>query len=130
MTILVGYIPTRVGEVVLGTAMKESRLRGTRLVIVNTARGDAPLEKHRIDPEERQALEERLGAAGIDFEIREVLRPQEPSDVLLDVAEEIKPELLVIGLRRRSPVGKLIMGSTAQKVLLEAPCNVLGVRVR
>ena len=130
MTILAGYIPTRVGEAVLGAAMEEAQLRGTRLVIVSSARGDAPLEKHRLDPHERQALEERLGGARIDFEILEVLRRQDPADAILDAAEKIEPQLLVIGLRKRSPVGKLIMGSTAQKILLEAPCNVLGVRVR
>ena len=47
---------------------------------------------------------------------------------MLDAAEEHNADLIVIGLRRRTPVGKLIMGSTSQRILLEADCPVLAVK--
>ncbi|MEN8584045.1 universal stress protein [Burkholderia sp. RS01] len=47
---------------------------------------------------------------------------------VLDAAEKYRAELIVIGLRKRTPVGKLIMGSTAQQILLEASCPVLAVK--
>jgi nucleotide-binding universal stress UspA family protein len=53
---------------------------------------------------------------------------REPSEELLAVGRERRADLAVIGLRRRSPVGKVFMGSTAQRVLLEAPCPVLAVK--
>ena len=36
--------------------------------------------------------------------------------------------MIVIGMRHRRPVGKLIMGSTAQRILLDAPCRVIAVK--
>lgn len=47
---------------------------------------------------------------------------------LVEVAEEAGAEFIVIGLRRRTPVGKLILGSNAQPVLLDADCPVLAVK--
>jgi len=44
------------------------------------------------------------------------------------VANETDADLIVIGLRRRTPVGKLILGSNAQRILLDAPCAVLAVK--
>jgi nucleotide-binding universal stress UspA family protein len=47
---------------------------------------------------------------------------------LVAVATETEAEVIVIGLRRRSPVGKLILGSNAQRILLDSPCPVLAVK--
>jgi nucleotide-binding universal stress UspA family protein len=47
---------------------------------------------------------------------------------VLGVAEEVGAELLVVGLHRRSPVGKALLGSNAQQILLNARCPVLAVR--
>ncbi|MFE9204144.1 universal stress protein [Micromonospora sp. NPDC007230] len=52
----------------------------------------------------------------------------EPSEELLRVVEETNAALVVIGLRHRAPVGKLLLGSTARQILLDAPCPVLGVK--
>ena len=55
-------------------------------------------------------------------------RGEDPGDQILNLAQETNAELIVIGLRRRTPVGKLIMGSQAQTILLEAECPVLAVK--
>ena len=56
------------------------------------------------------------------------IRGREAHEEILAVAAERRADLVVIGLRRRTPVGKLLMGSTAQRVLLEATCPVLAVK--
>ena len=62
------------------------------------------------------------------YELREPDHDSDPADVILDTAREHGAELIVLGIRRRSPVGKIIMASTAQRVLLESPCPVLCVK--
>jgi nucleotide-binding universal stress UspA family protein len=69
-----------------------------------------------------------LDRAGVEHEVRQLVRGLDPAEDLLGIVEEVKAELIVIGLRRRSPVGKLILGSNAQRVLLDAACPVLAVK--
>ena len=60
--------------------------------------------------------------------MRDYVRGNDPADDLIDVAEKENAALIVIGLRRRSPVGKLLLGSNAQEILLKADCPVLAVK--
>jgi nucleotide-binding universal stress UspA family protein len=53
----------------------------------------------------------------------------EPASVLISKAEEMDAAYIVIGIRNRSRVGKLLMGSDAQEILLNSPCPVVGVPV-
>jgi nucleotide-binding universal stress UspA family protein len=71
---------------------------------------------------------ERWGKRSIEAEVRQLVRGQDVADDLIAVAEEVAADFIVIGLRRRSPVGKLILGSNAQRILLDAPCPVLAVK--
>ena len=69
-----------------------------------------------------------LDESGLEYDIRQLVRGFEPAEDLISLAEANSAELLVIGLRRRSPVGKLILGSNAQRILLDAHCPVLAVK--
>ncbi|HET8981968.1 MAG TPA: universal stress protein, partial [Pedococcus sp.] len=73
-------------------------------------------------------VREALREAGVEHEVRQLVRGLDPADDLVNVAAEVNADIIVIGLRRRSPVGKLILGSNAQRVLLDAPCPVLAVK--
>lgn len=55
--------------------------------------------------------------------------PASAADAVLQAAGEHEAELIVIGIRRRSPVGKALLGSAAQDILLAADCPVLGVKL-
>ena len=93
---------------------------------MNTSRGDALVDQRYVDEEQLSALEQRLGV--VDHTVVHGMRGRDASEEILAVAREHRAELIVIGLRRRTPVGKLLMGSTAQRVLLEASCPVLAVK--
>ncbi len=62
------------------------------------------------------------------YEIRQAPDDLDPAEELISAAEATEAEFIVIGLRRRSPVGKLLLGSNAQRVLLDASCPVLAVK--
>lgn len=130
MSVIVGYIPTREGRAALRAARAEALLRESKLVVVNSHRGGRD-----FDAEEAQRFEDELGrvqrdldAAGVEHEVRALVRGNEPAEDLVEVAQESDANLIVIGLRRRTPIGKLILGSNAQRILLEATCPVLAVK--
>ena len=129
-TIVVGYVPKPEGSAALRRASEEAQLRNARLVVVNSHRGGRDLERGDAVGSEAdlEAIRTELGDAGVDHEVRQVVQGLDPADDLVNVANDVGAELLVIGLRRRTPVGKLILGSNAQRVLLDAPCPVLAVK--
>ena len=75
-----------------------------------------------------QEVRDQLKDSGVEHEIRQLVRGMDPAEDLISVAEEVSADFVVIGLRRRTPVGKLILGSNAQRVLLDATCPVLAVK--
>jgi len=130
MSIVVGYVPRAEGRAALRRAAEEARLRGTRLIVINSNRGGSHLDDDDAIQHEREleAVREKLDQDGIDHEVRQLVRGLDPAEDVIAVAEEVHADIIVIGLRRRTPVGKLILGSNAQRILLDAPCPVLAVK--
>jgi nucleotide-binding universal stress UspA family protein len=128
MTIVVGFVPTPEGDAALAAAISEARLREEPLHVVNTSRGDALVDNRFASEEALAAVRTRLEESGVVYEIDQQVSRQDASDELVDTADRVKASLIVIGLRRRSPTGKLITGSQAQRILLDANCPVLAVK--
>ncbi|HLV04109.1 universal stress protein [uncultured Georgenia sp.] len=128
MTIVLGYVPTPEGRAALAAAVEEARLRAERLVVLNTTRADRLVDPRYAHDSDIAELEEVLRGAGVDHELRHHTSAQLAGDELVALAGELDATMLVIGLRHRSPVGKLLLGSAAQTVLLDAPCPVLAVK--
>ncbi|MGB0099245.1 MAG: universal stress protein [Nocardioides sp.] len=129
-TVVVGYVPKPEGQAALSTAVQEAKLRDATLVVVSSHRGGSEFDANESTQAERELQQVRatLEGSGVSYEVRQLVRGFEPAEDLISIAEASSAELIVIGLRRRSPVGKLILGSNAQRVLLDARCPVLAVK--
>ena len=129
-TVVVGYVPKPEGEAALRTAIEEAKLRDAKLVVVNSHRGGSEFDADASTQTELEmsAVRKVVEDAVVPYEIRQLVRGFEPADDLVNVAQDVEADIIVIGLRRRSPVGKLILGSNAQRVLLDAHCPVLAVK--
>jgi nucleotide-binding universal stress UspA family protein len=128
--IVVGYIPTREGRAALRRAALECEQRLTPLIVVHSRAGgkEYDAEDTAKFAAALESVKTRLAAAGVTVDVRELVRGNEPAEDLVEVAASTEADLIVIGLRRRTPVGKLILGSNAQRILLEACCPVLAVK--
>jgi nucleotide-binding universal stress UspA family protein len=126
--VVVAYTPRPDGQAALHRGVEEARLRGLRLVLVNASKGDALVDPAFASPEDVDGVRKVLDAADVPHEIRQLPSGDDPAHRVIDIAEEVGAELIVIGMRRRSPVGKLLLGSTAQQILLHAACPVLAVK--
>jgi nucleotide-binding universal stress UspA family protein len=126
--ILVGYVPTPEGEAALAAAATEAELRGASVLLLNTSRGEAYIDARYANADELAAAEAALRERGVEVTIQQAVSAGDVAGELLKAAAAEDVALIVLGLRRRSPVGKLILGSTAQRVLLESPVPVLAVK--
>ena len=129
-TVVVGYVPKPEGEAALTSGIAEAKLRDAKIVVVNSHRGGNEFDqqasaKAEADMERIKGL---LQDSGVEHDVRQLVRGFEPAEDLISIADAADAELIVIGLRRRSPVGKLILGSNAQRILLDAKCPVLAVK--
>ncbi|WNV74049.1 universal stress protein [Geodermatophilus sp. DSM 44513] len=128
MTIVVGYVPTPEGEAALDAAIAEASLRHEPLHVVNSARGDVLADPRFASEQTLDQVRAKLDAAGVVYEVEQRVAGHEASDEIVDAADRVGASLIVIGLRRRTPTGKLITGSQAQRILLDAHCPVLAVK--
>ena len=130
-TVVVGFVPKQEGEAALLAAIEEVRQHDGRLIVVTALRQDETDGEWIAKTQaELAAARERLDAAGIDHVVHESQIDAEidAADDLIQVARDEEATLIVIGIRRRTATGKLILGSQAQRILLDAPCPVLVVK--
>ena len=125
--IVVGYSADTYGKAAIEHGIAEAKLRNTTLLVINSTAGDAYADPRFARSEEIQDVEERLNECGVEFELIQPVGV-DTVDELLTAMKRDDAELLVIGIRHRSPVGKLLLGSVSQQLLLECPKPVLAVK--
>ncbi len=130
MKILVGYEESRVADAALKLAHKHAKAYGAGLFIVTSLEQGPGLKKEDIDKAESrlEKIRKPFTADDIPCEVRATVSYQSPGEDLVNFAKENDVDEIIIGVKRRSKVGKLVFGSNAQYVILEAPCPVVSVR--
>ena len=128
MTVLIGYVPTPVGEAALTHGLAEAAVRGEDVVILNSPRRGSTVDAHLVDDRTAAELVERAREAGVAASVDHADHGADIVDTFEAVLQRTKASVVVIGMRRRSPVGKLMMGSDAQRLLLSLDAPILAVK--
>jgi nucleotide-binding universal stress UspA family protein len=128
MTVLVAFLPTPEGEAAYAAALGEAQRRNEPLVLLNSPRGGAAVSAEVAPEPVVQDLRGRAEASGVDLQVQQAPHAGELADEVLRVAQDVDASVVVIGLRKRTPVGKFFLGSNAQRILLDADRPVLAVK--
>lgn len=130
MNLMVCYDGSAAATKALEIAGERARASGAMILLVTSVAGgaDVPREEFQKKEEELKQIRRRLRQDEIACETTLSVRGMEPGEDLVAFARENDVEEIFIGVRRRSKVGKLVFGSTAQYVILEADCPVLTVK--
>lgn len=128
MSVVVAYSPSDQGRAALRAGVREARQRDLPLVVASHSFADGEAGRTTADDAEiRDELASIAGEPVPDVRVRRS-DAEDVGEFLLGVAADEEASLLVIGLRGKSPSGKLALGATARRVVLASPCAVLAVR--
>jgi nucleotide-binding universal stress UspA family protein len=128
MTILVAYVPRPEGQTALAKGIELAKERNEHLIVVNATPGGTGDDPSRADAQDVERVEQLISVSGIQAEFKQFVRGKNAVEELEDLVTTSNASMLVIGLRRRSAVGKLIMGSMAQEILMNISCPILAVK--
>ncbi len=128
MTIVIGYVPTPVGDAALDAGLAEAAAHADDVVILNSPRRRSTVDGDLIDETAAADLVARAREAGVTATVDHADHGDDLVETFRKVVERTSARMVVIGVRRRSPVGKLVMGSDAQRLLLELDAPILAVK--
>ncbi|MDI3330826.1 MAG: universal stress protein [Micrococcus sp.] len=128
MTILVGYTASNESKAALAEAIRIARIAHEDLLVVNAGPGGEHKHDAMVTEDEQVELQAILDASGLRAEFRQYARGRSTVDEIKDLAGEVQPSLVVIGMRRRGTFGRVLMGSVADSLLQELDQPVLCVK--
>jgi len=128
MTVLVAYVPRPEGQAALDKGIEIATKDNEQLVVINAGPGGRSEDPNVVSGYEVERVEERLAKLPITAELKVFVRGNSAIEEIEELVQTLQVSVLVIGLRKRNPVGKLLLGSMAQEILLNVPCPVLAVK--
>lgn len=130
MKVLVAYADTKESQLALELAKTHSRYFDAEILLVSSSEGGK-----NEDPEEISKITIRLDEIktalkqeGIPCEVTQLARGLSPGEDIVIYADENKVDLIYVGIQKKSRTSKLLLGSTAQYIILKAPCPVISVK--
>ena len=130
MKILVGYDGSQESKKALGLAQRHAEAMDAKIEVVRAINRSDPLDYHIIENAEQElewGVKEILVKGEAPYETHLLLSPNSAEDQLLAFAEMNNIDEIFIGAPKRSRIGKLLLGSTAQHIILNALCPVVTV---
>jgi nucleotide-binding universal stress UspA family protein len=124
--ILLAYVPSATSEAAFAFAVEEAERRNASLLVLASERAPDPRKARGVT--DQRPLQERLEETGLAFELRTVPKRDDPADDILDAVEHDDVDLVILGIRKRTPIGKILLGSTSQRVAIESPVPVVMVK--
>ena len=130
MKILVGYDGSNVAGSALRLAARHAKAFDAEVHIVTSLVKGSDRQQEEINAGEKSLEKARAicEEAGVRCDTHLLIRGLSSGEDLVQFAEENNVDEIVVGVKRRSKVGKLLMGSTAQYVILKSPCPVVSIR--
>lgn len=128
MTILVAYVPRPEGQAALDKGLELAAKDHEDLIVVNAIAGSGKDDPSMADPQDVERIESLLARSGVKATFKQYVRGKSAIEEIQDMVDSMAISLVIIGLRKRSPVGKLLLGSVAQEILLTVYCPVLTVK--
>ena len=130
MKILVGYDYSTVTQDVLALAKQQAKAFKAEVHLLRSMEQNPELQRDTIQQAEENLdhVKQEFATLGLACETHVVVSAQSAGEEIVQFAEQNTIDLIVIGVRRRSKVGKLLFGSNAQLIILTAPCPILTVK--
>ena len=128
MKILVGYDGSEMAKKALDLAKEHAKAFDAKIYLLHSLVTDLPKKEHARDKEHMEEVKNSLEKDGFACEAHLTVRNLMPGEHLVEFANENGIDEIIVGVRMKSKVGKILVGSTAQHVILEAPCPVVTVK--
>jgi len=131
MKILVAYVGgLDVDNAVLNVAKQHAKAFKASLYIASSMERVSEKERTDLDKIEKHLayVKETLDAEGIPCETHILVRGLTPGEDIVEFANDKKVDEIIIGIEKKSKVGKLLFGSNAQYIILQSSCPVVSVK--
>ena len=130
MKILVGYDGTSAAKEALNLAKMHAKTFGATVDVVTSMEKGTEDQREDIEQAERglEWAKSLFHENDIECNTHLLIRGMAPGEDIVEFAKENEVDEIIVGVKRRSKVGKLLMGSTAQYVILQAACPVVSVK--